>query len=62
MYREEGVALMTKTVNEYNRRMAANAGVPMDQVESVLAQQQDQLNAVNGMLFDTLKENGYIRD
>jgi len=62
MYRDEGVALMTKTVNEYNRRMAATAGVQMDQVESVIAQQQDQLNAVNGMLFDTLKENGYIRD
>lgn len=62
MYRDEGVALMTKTVNEYNRRMAATAGVQSDQVESVIAQQQDQLNAVNGMLFDTLKENGYIRD
>lgn len=60
MYRDEAVALMTQTVNDYNRRMASGAGVTHDQIESVIEQQQPQLNTVNGMLYDVLKANGVI--
>jgi hypothetical protein len=60
MYRDEAVALMTKTVNDYNRTMASGAGITHDQIESVIEQQQPQLNTVNGMLYDVLKANGVI--
>ena len=60
MYRDEAIQLMTDTVNTFNRQMAAQQGMPMDQVESYIEQQQQQLMYVNGMLYDVLKENGVI--
>lgn len=60
MYRDEVVTLMCNTVNEMNRSMAAKANLPSDQIEDFIAQGQKQLKHVNGILYDTLKENGVI--
>ena len=60
MYREEVVKIMTDAINNYNKAMAQNANIPPEQFEAVLEQQQDQLNTVNGMLYDVLKYNGVI--
>ena len=60
MYRDEVVNLMCETVNTLNRKMAAQTNMPSDQIEQFIKQGQDQLKYVNGMLYDTLKENGVI--
>ena len=60
MYRDEAVQLMTDTINSFNRHMAAQQGMPSEQVESFIEQGQQQLMYVNGMLYDVLKENGVI--
>lgn len=60
MYRDEAIQLMTDTINAFNRQMAAQQGMPMDQAESYIEQSQQQLMYVNGMLYDVLKENGVI--
>lgn len=60
MYRDEAIELMCNTVNEMNRSMAAQAGLPSEQIEDFITQGQRQLKHVNGLLYDTLKENGVI--
>lgn len=60
MYRDEAIQLMTDTINSFNRSMAAQQGMPSEQVESFIEQGQQQLMYVNGMLYDVLKDNGVI--
>ena len=60
MYRDEAVTLMCETVNELNRSMATKASMPSEQIEDFIKQGQQQLKHVNGILYDTLKENGVI--
>lgn len=61
MYREEVVALMTNAVNEMNRQRAIDMGMSSEGVEDSIQAMQDELNKVNGMLYDTLIDNGVIR-
>lgn len=61
MYREEVVALMTNAVNEMNRQRAIDMGMPSAGIEDSIQSMQDELNKVNGMLYDTLIDNGVIR-
>lgn len=60
MYREEAVRLMTDTIDEYNRQQAEVHGMSSEQIEEYIVQQKEQLDFVNGMLYDVLKQNGVI--
>jgi predicted methyltransferase len=60
MYRDEAVQLMTDTINNFNRQVAAQQGADAKQVEEYIMKAQPELMYVNGMLYDMLKENGVI--
>jgi len=60
MYRDEVITLMCETVNEMNRSMAAKNNMPSEQIEGFIKEGQQQMKYVNGILYDTLKENGVI--
>jgi hypothetical protein len=61
MYRDEVIALMTNAVNDMNRKRAIEMGIPSQGLEDSIQAMQDELNNVNGMLYDTLVDNGVIR-
>ena len=60
MYRDEVLQLMCNTIDEFNRYQAQQQGAPMDQVEEYIKQSKEQMEFVNGMLYDMLKDNGVI--
>jgi hypothetical protein len=60
MYRDEVVKLMTDTIDEFNRYQAVQNNIPSDQIEEYIVQAREQLEFVNGMLYDVLKNNGVI--
>ena len=60
MYREEVVKLMSDTIDNYNRFNALSNNIPTDQMEDFIRQGRDQMEFVNGMIYDTLKEYGII--
>jgi hypothetical protein len=61
MFREEVVKMMTDYINKMNREaMLAIGGLP-EQIDKGIAEMQNDLNRVNGELYDMLKENGIIR-
>jgi hypothetical protein len=60
MYREEAVKLMCDTVDEYNREQARHNNMDLAAIEDYIASQRQQMEFVNGMLYDTLKSNGVI--
>jgi hypothetical protein len=61
MYKDEVIALMTNAVNDMNRKRAIEMGIPSQGLEDSIQAMQDELNNVNGMLYDTLVDNGVIR-
>ena len=61
MYKDEVVALMTNAVNDMNRNRAIEMGIASAGIEDSIQAMQDELNKVNGMLYDTLVDNGVIR-
>jgi hypothetical protein len=61
MYKDEVVALMTNAVNDMNRNRAIEMGIPSAGIEDSIQAMQDELNKVNGMIYDTLVDNGVIR-
>ena len=58
--RDEVVQLMTNAINKMNREMGAQHNIPSDVLEQQIATQKQQLDYVNGTLFDLLLEHGYI--
>lgn len=60
MYRDEAIKLMSDTIDEFNRYQAAQNNVPADQVEEYIKTGRQQMEFVNGMLYDVLKQNGVI--
>ena len=60
MNREDVVRIMTEVVNEMNRQMAWQQGVPSDKVDEVLSKQKGELDRVNGLIYDKLKTIGII--
>lgn len=60
MYRDEVVKIMTDTIDNFNRQQAEVHGMPADQIEEYIKQGRQQMEFVNGMLYDVLKENGVI--
>jgi DNA modification methylase len=61
MYREEVVKIMSDSIDNMNRNMAQQHGMTLDMIESQLKENRPQLDHVNGMLYDLLKEYGLIR-
>jgi hypothetical protein len=60
MIRDEVIDLMTNVINKMNREMAMQHNLPADVLEEQILNQKPQLDHVNGLLFDTLLEYGYI--
>ena len=51
---------MCDTVDEFNRYQADQQGIPRAQIEEYITQGREQMEFVNGMLYDVLKTNGVI--
>jgi hypothetical protein len=60
MKREQVVEIMTEFITDMNRQRAIASGMPLDQVEPALLAMQNELNTVNGLIYDTLVEHGII--
>lgn len=60
LLKNEVVELMTDTINNMNRKTAIDAGLTMEEIDHTLNEMQFELNRVNGILFDVLKEHGII--
>jgi hypothetical protein len=61
MFRDEVVKLMTDYINKMNRdAMLSIGGIP-EHIDRGIEEMQDELNRVNGELYDMLRENGIIR-
>lgn len=60
MYRDEVVKIMSDTIDNFNRQQAEINGVPSEQIEEYISAQREQMDFVNGMVYDVLKESGVI--
>lgn len=60
LLRDEAIKLMSDHIDNMNRQMGMQHGVPESQIEEQLSQQRPQMMYVNGLLFDLLLEHGYI--
>ena len=60
MYRDEAIKLMCDTVNTYNRSLVDAVAMSSQEMEQFIEQGADQLSHMNGLLYDTLKDNGVI--
>jgi hypothetical protein len=60
MYRDEVVKLMSDAIDNMNRQGAQQSGIPESQIEEFITSGRTQLDFVNGMLYDILKNNGVI--
>ena len=58
--RDEVIDLMTNVINKMNREVGAQHNIPTDMLEEQITIQKQQLDHVNGLLFDALLEYGYI--
>lgn len=62
MYRDEVVKLMTDTIDNFNRYQGQMNNIQEDQIEEYIKQGREQMEFVNGMLYDLLVENGVIKN
>ena len=60
MYRDEIVKMMTDFIDDFNRQQGRQNGVDDEQIEEYIKQGREQMEFVNGMLYDLLKVNGVI--
>ena len=61
--KETAVQIMTAMINDMNRQLAKqNGSMAEEELEKYISEQQMQLNYVNALLFDTLKNAGFIKD
>ena len=60
--REQAVELMTEFIMDMNRQKAFAMGMPLDQVEPALLAMANELNHVNGLIYDVLVQSGYINE
>lgn len=59
--RKEVIALMTKEIQDMNVKQMQSLNMPSAEVHSYIEQSSDELDWVNGMLFDLLVKNGVIK-
>jgi|688.fasta_scaffold374164_4 hypothetical protein len=62
MTREEVVTLMCNTVDEFNRYSAAQNNFSAEQIEEFILAGREQMEFVNGMLYDVLRDHGVIAE
>jgi hypothetical protein len=60
MYRDEAIELMNKTVNDYNRQLIGHGMMSVEDMENFIKTNEESLNFMNSLLYDTLKDNGVI--
>lgn len=60
IYREEAVKIMSDTIEAFNRKVGEQSGVSSEDVEKIIKDSRDQLMYMNGLIYDTLKDNGII--
>lgn len=60
MYRDEVIKLMTDTIDNFNRYQGQMNNINEAEIEEYIKQGREQMEFVNGMLYDLLKENGVI--
>jgi hypothetical protein len=59
-YRDEVVKMMSDYINKMNLEILQGMGTPDADANAAIEQMQTELNRVNGLLYDLLKENGVI--
>lgn len=59
-YKDEVVKMMSDYINAMNRNALFRSDASEEQIKAVIEQMQDELNRVNGELYDMLKQNGVI--
>ena len=60
MRREEAIDVMSNVVLDMNRKLGEQQGIPQQQIDLTLSSMKEELDRVNGMLFDALYEHGVI--
>lgn len=60
MRREEAIDVMSNVVLDMNRQLGEQQGIPQQQIDITLSAMKEELDKVNGMLFDALYEHGVI--
>jgi DNA modification methylase len=61
LIRKEVIDLMTKEVQDVNKQQMDNFNMPIAQQEQYIKESTNELNRINGILFDMLVKNGVIR-
>lgn len=61
MDRDNAIELMTDAIIKFNRDMAKQQNAPSEMVEEFIEKSKSEFKHVNGMLFDLLYANGYIK-
>jgi hypothetical protein len=59
-YKDEVVKMMSEYINKMNLGILEGMGTPNTEASAAIEQMQPELNRVNGLLYDLLKENGII--
>lgn len=62
MDREEVLDAMCEAVNEMNRQIAWQNGIPSDQIEDTINKMQEELRHGNSFILDKLIDIGAIAD
>lgn len=60
MEKQDVVDIMTKVVMDLNKQLAEHNEVPLEEIEEMLASIKETTDAVNGLVYETLKEAGVI--
>lgn len=61
LYRDDVVKMMSDYINKMNLEILQGMGTPDADATTAIEQMQPELNRVNGLLYDLLKENGVIQ-
>ena len=59
-YRDDVVKMMSDYINKMNLEILQGMGTAESDASTAIEQMQPELNRVNGLLYDLLKENGVI--
>jgi hypothetical protein len=60
MEKQEVIDIMTGVVMDLNKQLAEHNEVPLDQIEEMLASIKETTDAINGLVYEKLKEAGVI--
>ncbi len=60
MYKDEAIRIMTDTVEQFNRYLGQKYGLTLEQIEENIKKSRVELDYMNGLIYDALKQNGVI--